>query len=291
MILRPRKRKPTPYVEAEQRVVGVSAPKKRIVQTLSTEIPEGLLTDSENTLQQLGKGTFGECKIKIYKELYEVCVKYMKKESVSNQQLLAEASILTIVSGHEHIPHCFGVCLEQKALIMSLHLVDGAPLNLETALGKNCFHEKEYISFLLQVGDAIRHVHVKNIIHNDIKLNNIVLGKVRNETLPYLVDFGKACYMGYAIKYKLSKSEIDLYKKRYPQVAPDLRDGLVSQSAKSDVYSFGRIIKVIVRNTPSIVAESYRCLINATTKYNASERPDIDTVLTFLKAKVAKKHH
>ena len=41
----------------------------------------------------------------------------------------------------------------------------------------------------------------------------------------------------------LSKAEKDMYKKEHPQVAPDLRDGLVGQSEMTDIYSLGRIMK------------------------------------------------
>ena len=83
----------------------------------------------------------------------------------------------TQVSCHENIPHCFGVFLLKHARATSLHLLDGQPLNLETALLKNKpFTIVQWINFMYQVGDAIQHVHCKGIVHNDIKLNDITLG-------------------------------------------------------------------------------------------------------------------
>ena len=61
----------------------------------------------------------------------------------------------------------------------------------------------------------------KGFLHNDLKLDNIVIGNTMS----------------------LSDTERDVYKREHSQIAPDLRDGLVAQSILTDVYSLGRIIK------------------------------------------------
>ena len=60
-----------------------------------------------------------------------------------------------------------------------------------------------------------------------------------------LIDFGKACFVSEAMLYKLSADQKQLYKKRHPQIAPEVRNGLEKQSPCSDIYSFGRILSQI----------------------------------------------
>ena len=48
-----------------------------------------------------------------------------------------------------------------------------------------------------------------------------------------------------------SEEEKEHYKHEHPQVALDLRDGLVSQSNSTDIYSFGRIL-ILLSNTRAL---------------------------------------
>ena len=274
MDLRQRKRHPPLYQPPVKRLEVAKKASPMVI----TEIPEDTLTMRGQ--KSIGIGCFGECEIMNYKGLFDVCVKRMSGAIVSKQQLLAEARMLTVVSGHRHIPHCFGVCLSKNAIVMTLHLIDDTPLNLETALATDKFSSAQWVGFLRNIADAIQYIHNKNILHNDIKLNNIALGGTGKMVVPFLIDFGKACYCGFAKKYFLNNEEIEEYKKFYPQVAPDLRDGLVKQSFKSDIFSFGRICHVAT--TATKFPNKYEQVIDACMKYNASERPDMSTIVTFL---------
>ena len=60
-----------------------------------------------------------------------------------------------------------------------------------------------------------------------------------------IVDFGKACYLCDEKSYKLTDSQKKRYKANHPHIAPNLRDGICTQSVQSDVYSFARMIKLI----------------------------------------------
>ena len=45
--------------------------------------------------------------------------------------------MLCKVSGHTHIPHCFGVCKSMMTVAMSLHTVEETSLTLEGAMYSN----------------------------------------------------------------------------------------------------------------------------------------------------------
>lgn len=90
------------------------------------------------------------------------------------------------------------------------------------------------------------HSNFKGYLHNDLKLDNIVIGNTVNRKLkPY--TFGKVymCPIKNGKKYFRRDTEKEVYETEHPQVAPELCDGLVEQSisTESDVYSLGRIMK------------------------------------------------
>ena len=77
---------------------------------------------------------------------------------------------------------------------------------------------------------------------------------------------------------------IELYKSRHPHIAPDLRDGICSQSKSSDVFSFGRVISILIErvplNIPALQALAQECM-----KYSSADRPatkDLNTSLNNL---------
>lgn len=62
-----------------------------------------------------------------------------------------------------------------------------------------------------------------------------------------MIDFGKACFATQGKYYKLSEEEKDIYKNEHSHVAPDLRDGVISQSKASDVYAIGQLIYYVYK--------------------------------------------
>ena len=84
------------------------------------------------------------------------------------------------------------------------------------------------------------------IIHRDLKSNNIVLYRRGKDLKPVIIDFGKSVQVHKAMRYKLSEDEKQQYRQIHKHIAPDLIDGMCIPSPSSDMYSFGRIFKNIV---------------------------------------------
>ena len=71
-----------------------------------------------------------------------------------------------------------------------------------------------------------------------------------------------------------------MYKKEHPQVAPDLRDGLVQQSQATDIYSLGRILKrcnSVLLHSPDLSTQIRKIL-----SYHSHDRPELKSVLLML---------
>lgn len=99
---------------------------------------------------------------------------------------------------------------------------------------------EHWLHIVSQLSDALLYLHNKNILHNDLKSDNIVIVCVSNGSFcPVIIDFGKACLVKGGKKKVLSTNEKALYYKEHYHIAPEVIEGISPQSIKSDVYSLG----------------------------------------------------
>ena len=127
----------------------------------------------------IGNGRFGSCSQMAYKDLYVVCVKRMEKDVVSLQALKSEAAILCSLNGGGFTPHCFGICLSLHAIVMSYINVLNKSITLFTMLYENLqsisFSTQQCSDMLIDLCTGVQYVHSSGFLHNDLKLDNIVL--------------------------------------------------------------------------------------------------------------------
>ncbi len=207
-----------------------------------------------------------------------VCVKKFDSVTPINA-IKAEASILSLLNTGDFTPHCFGISINMRALVMSYRSVNGQPLPLHIALSNDTFDldHPTLINCLLCLAKALEFIHTKQILHNDLKRDNVVLGTTKYSNLrPYIVDFGKACFVSAARIYHLNKDEKAEHKVNHTQIAPDLRDGLVKQSTSSDIFSLGRIFK---RMNSTIKSDNFSVLIKQCLQYHSCSRPCIVEII------------
>lgn len=199
----------------------------------------------------LGKGAFGKCYLTQLGPM-QVCVKVYHSEKKYANTFFNEVRILcTLV--HSNLPLLLGIyntVKHPRIMVMSYHPFDGQTksLTVHASLKTTDLTKPNWKSVLLTCVSALTYLAEKEVLHNDIKSDNILV-----EYLPpdykqcrsVLIDFGKACYVTEAKLYQLSKEQKQKYKVIHPQVAPEVRDGINKQSHASDIYSFGRIMQHI----------------------------------------------
>ena len=115
--------------------------------------------------------------------------------------------------------------------------------------------------------------------HNDLKLDNIVLGNSITKPLrAYIVDFGKACRVSNGKTYTLSPEDKALYGREHTQIAPDLRDRHTAQSQATYIYSLGRVIKKV--NQTVLHSEEVTSIAKEALNYYSCNRPTISHIIT-----------
>ncbi|ASN03583.1 serine/threonine protein kinase [Virgibacillus necropolis] len=153
---------------------------------------QAIVADRYKILKTLGMGSFGITYLCEDLTSGTNCVlKQMrpsKNKSKSGQQLYHnEISILGSLY-HPCIPKLYHHFPYENHLFYTMEFIDGS--NLEDVLfaEHSKFKEKDALLLLKQILDIIEYLHFENIVHNDIRIPNMMLW---DENL-YLIDFGLA---------------------------------------------------------------------------------------------------
>jgi serine/threonine-protein kinase len=156
-----------------------------------------LLNSRYLIVQSLAQGGCGETYIAedTYMPSKRKCVIKQFKPSQANasaahdikEKFRKEAEVLEVIGTHELIPELYAFFEEQRELYIVQQWIDGVTLtqkvNQEGPLDNNFVRD-----FLVCMLSVLSYVHSQQIIHRDIKPDNIILRK--QDGMPVLIDFG-----------------------------------------------------------------------------------------------------
>lgn len=164
-----------------------------------------------------------------------VAVKILKSEFNDNEQFIKKfqrESQAAASLSHNNIVNVFDVGVQDNLHYIVMEYVNGKTLK-NYILEKGRIPWQEAIFLAKQITFALDHAHKNNIIHRDIKPQNILLNE---EMIPKVTDFG--------IARAITSSTITLVEETMGSVhyiSPEqARGGFVD--AKSDLYSLGIIM-------------------------------------------------
>jgi serine/threonine-protein kinase len=152
-------------------------------------------------------------------------IKVSKSEAI-NQRLLLEAQILRGISGHPGVPELVDVVRHKARTVLILRFIEGDPLSKMMPLKDNIARDR----IAYQLMDVVSHLHGRNIVHRDIKPDNII---VRPDGTLVLLDYGIVKRMG---EKEISATVIGTR----PYMSPEQVNG--RSERRSDVWALGVVL-------------------------------------------------
>jgi len=223
-------------------------------------------TDKNNPdyeiLEKLGEGGMGEIfsarQVSMDRTVAVKMIKAKKNENNETQErFLSEAAVTGELDHPNIVPiHSLG-SNEKGKLFYAMKKVNGKPWSKKIAN----LSKEENLDILLKVADAIAFAHSKNIIHMDLKPENVMLGEYGEV---YVMDWGLAASIGEPGKAKLI-TETDAIGGTPAYMPPEIAAGDVENiDFSSDIYLLGAILfNIISGKTPHTGKTCSTCLAKA----------------------------
>jgi len=201
-----------------------------------------ILHGENNNENKIGEGAFGE----VYKknEKYLIAEKRIKKESITRllqisweeakNKVLGEISILSNCHSR-NIVQIYDYKINEDTIAIQMEYCDKTLFQYkEEKGGKLSLSEIKEIFF--QLNNALKYLSEKNIIHRDLKLENVLIKTKDNINIVKLGDFGLSKY--------IHENEINSTNCGTPAyMAPEIQSG--RYTTKSDIWSVGVMIYLL----------------------------------------------
>ncbi|KAI9011147.1 kinase-like domain-containing protein [Gaertneriomyces semiglobifer] len=155
-------------------------------------------------------------------------------DTVKDGRIKREASVMLLLH-HPHIPRLHDVTIHNDNYYLFMEHIDGCSL-LELILSRGKLFEATARLYLRQIISAVDYCHQNNIVHRDLKIENILLTKCGTVKL---IDFGLANI--YSNSKKLHTFCGSLYF-----AAPELLNAKAYTGPEVDMWSIGVILYVLV---------------------------------------------
>lgn len=150
-------------------------------------------------------------------------------------------------------------------------------ISLTSILSREDISITRKMDILIQICSALAYAHRNNVVHRDIKPDNVLIdydGHVR------LVDFGIAGFFA-ANKNKVEKADVDHVMGTSDYMAPEQQQGNAHTNHLSDIYSLGILMhQVIFGVLPNLSHQgTYESRENDKFKFAEALRPLIDSAI------------
>jgi len=206
-------------------------------------------------LRAVGRGAYGTvylCRRLVDKKLViikQIPVEQMTKDE--RQAALNEVKVLSMLD-HPNIIRYYENFLEDKALMIVMEYAEGGTVfeYLQQRNGR-LLEEEEILKFFAQMLLSLQHVHSKQILHRDLKTQNILLD--RKKEAVKIGDFGIS-------KVLLSKSKAYTVVGTPCYISPELCEGK-PYNQKSDIWALGCVLYELTTLKRAFEAQTLPALI------------------------------
>ncbi|XP_023817975.1 MAP/microtubule affinity-regulating kinase 4-like isoform X1 [Oryzias latipes] len=189
-------------------------------------------------LKTIGKGNFA--KVKLARHILtgrEVAIKIIDKTQLnptSLQKLFREVRIMKGLN-HPNIVKLFEVIETDKTLYLVMEYASGGEV-FDYLVSHGRMKEVEARAKFRQIVSAVHYCHMKNIVHRDLKAENLLLDADANIKI---ADFG------FSNEFTLG-NKLDTFCGSPPYAAPELFQGKKYDGPEVDVWSLGVILYTLV---------------------------------------------
>nr|XP_046245897.1 MAP/microtubule affinity-regulating kinase 4 isoform X2 [Scatophagus argus] len=189
-------------------------------------------------LKTIGKGNFA--KVKLARHIptgREVAIKIIDKTQLNPtglQKLFREVRIMKTLK-HPNIVQLFEVIETEKTLYLIMEYASGGEV-FDYLVAHGRMKEKEARAKFRQIVSAVHYCHQKNIVHRDLKAENLLLDADSNIKI---ADFG------FSNEFSAG-SKLDTFCGSPPYAAPELFQGKKYDGPEVDIWSLGVILYTLV---------------------------------------------
>ncbi|XP_030634373.1 MAP/microtubule affinity-regulating kinase 4 isoform X2 [Chanos chanos] len=189
-------------------------------------------------LKTIGKGNFA--KVKLARHILtgrEVAIKIIDKTQLnptSLQKLFREVRIMKGLN-HPNIVRLFEVIETEKTMYLIMEYASGGEV-FDYLVSHGRMKEKEARAKFRQIVSAVHYCHQKNIVHRDLKAENLLLDADSNIKI---ADFG------FSNEFTLG-NKLDTFCGSPPYAAPELFQGKKYDGPEVDIWSLGVILYTLV---------------------------------------------
>lgn len=217
-------------------------------------LPESIYTYYE-IKDSLGSGSYGTVVSAIHKSSREmraikIINKFKLQSEESRNKVINEVLILRKLD-HPHIVKIYEFYEDEFNLYVVMELCKGGEL-LDTIIKNGCMSEGDASMFMKQILSAVFYMHSQNIVHRDLKLENMLLESQTTKNIK-IADFGTACEMLPGRKLSQMIGTInyiapEIFKKNYTE--------------KCDMWSCGVIMYILLTGKLPFSAKTKKQTIN-----------------------------
>jgi NIMA (never in mitosis gene a)-related kinase len=216
----------------------------------------------------VGRGAYGTvylCRRRV--DNYLVIIKQIPVEEMTKEERQSALNEVTVLSRFKHpnIIRYFESFVEDKALMIAMEYAQGGTIfDYLQQRGGKLLDEDEILRLFVQILIALQHVHKENILHRDLKTQNILLNKKRK--VVKIVDFGIS-------KILSSKSKANTVIGSPCYISPELCEGK-PYNQKSDIWALGCVLYELATLKRAFEASNLPALVLKIIRGNFSPIPE-----------------
>ncbi|CDW52538.1 protein unc g; protein unc f; protein unc d; prot ein unc b; protein unc a [Trichuris trichiura] len=143
-------------------------------------------------LEEIGSGAFGQVVRCVEKSTGNVfAAKLVKTSTPAEKETVRKEIDIMNQLRHPKLIHLHDAFDNDDTMVMIYEFMSGGELFEKVSDDQNHMTEEEAIKYIRQVCEGLQHMHERNVVHLDIKPENIMFASKRSNDLK-LIDFGLA---------------------------------------------------------------------------------------------------